>query len=122
VLDLGWQVLKDIYWENNIRDFFDASKTSVQENQYAKGLVEQSVSFYVDMLLRWLRSYNTVGDIFLVSNLVHNEFFMDTFSAGYQQHSQAFIVPLNHIQWLKTYGRTWWAEDIDIQTAAHYYV
>jgi hypothetical protein len=122
VLDLGWQVLKDIYWENNIRDFFDASKTSVQENQYAKGLVEQSVSFYVDMLLRWLRSYNTVGDIFLVSNLVHNEFFMDTFSAGYQEHSQAFIIPLNHIQWLKTYGRTWWAEDIDIQTAAHYYV
>jgi hypothetical protein len=122
VLDLGWQVLKDIYWENNIRDFFDASKTSVQENQYAKGLVEQSVSFYVDMLLRWLRSYNTVGDIFLVSNLVHNEFFMDTFSTGYQEHSQAFIIPLNHIQWLKTYGRTWWAEDIDIQTAAHYYV
>jgi hypothetical protein len=122
VLDLGWQVLKDIYGENNIRDFFDASKTSIQENQYAKGLVEQSVSFYVDMLLRWLRSYNTVGDIFLVSNLVHNEFFMDTFSVGYQAHSQAFIIPLNHIQWLKTYGRTWWAEDIDIQTAAHYYV
>jgi hypothetical protein len=91
-------VLKDIYAENNIRDFFDASKVSVQENVYAKGLVEQSVRFYVDMLLRRLRSYNTSGDVFLVSDIVHNEFFMDMFSHSYQEYSQSFIVPMNHIQ------------------------
>ena len=36
MLDLGRQVLKDIYTENNIRDFFDADANSVQENSYAK--------------------------------------------------------------------------------------
>lgn len=122
MLDLGRQVLKDIYTENNIRDFFDANASSVQENTYAKWLVEQSVKFYVDMLLRRLRSYNTTWDIFLVSNIVHNEFFMDMFSKSYQEFSQAFIVPINHIQWLKTYGRNRWPEEVDMQTAAHYIV
>ncbi len=98
MLDLGWQVLKDIYAENNIRDFFDASKAAIEENSYAKGLVEHSVRFYVDMLLRRLRSYNTSGDVFLVSDIVHNEFFMDMFSHSYQEYSQSFIVPMNHIQ------------------------
>ena len=36
MLDLGWQVLKDIYTENNIRDFFDADSHEVQGNSYAK--------------------------------------------------------------------------------------
>lgn len=122
VLDLGRQVLKDIYTENNIRDFFDEQASSIESNTYAKWLVEQSVKFYVDMLLRWLRSYNTTGDVFLVSNVVHNEFFMDMFSKAYQETSQSFIVPINHIQGLKTYGRNRWPEEIDIQTATHYIV
>ena len=122
VLDLGWQVLKDIYEENNIREFFDANPTSLETNSYAKNLVEQSVSFYVDMLMRWLRSYNVQGDIFLVSDIVHNEQFMTTFANSYQQHTQWFVVPLAHVQWLKTYGRSRWQEDIDLQTAAHYFI
>ena len=74
------------------------------------------------MLLRWLRSYQTTGDIFLVSYIVHNEFFMDMFSKSYQEFSQSFIVPINHIQGLKTYGRNWGPEEVDMQTAAHYIV
>lgn len=122
MLDLGWQVLKDIYGENNIRDFFAATKSEVSENTYAASLVEQSVRFYVDMLIRWLRSTQTTGNVFLVSDLVQNEYFMDMFSTTYQTYSQSFIVPLNHIKWLKTYGRKRWPEDIDLQTAAHYIV
>lgn len=122
VLDLWWQVLKDIYTENNIRDFFDAKINDVEGNTYAKWLVEQSVKFYVDMLLRWLRSYQTTWDIFLVSDIIHNEFFMDMFSRSYQDFSQAFIVPINNVKWLKTYGRNRWPEEIDMQTAAHYIV
>jgi hypothetical protein len=122
VLDLWWQVLKDIYAENNILPFFDATKSALEANSYAKWLVEQSVQFYVDMLMRWLRSCDTKWDIFLVSSIVQNEFFMDMFSQSYQEFSQSFIVPITQIAWLKTYGRNWSPEEIDMQTAVHYVV
>lgn len=121
-LDLWRQVLKDIYIENNIRDFFDAKNDDLAGNMYAKWLIEQSVTFYVDMIMRWLRSYDTTWDVFLVSHIVQNEFFMEKFSQSYQQHSQSFIVPINHVAWLKDYGRQRGTEEVDIQTAAHYIV
>lgn len=122
VLDLWWQVLKDIYEENNIREFFDSKKGTLETNAYAKDLVDQSVRFYVDMLMRWLRSYRIEGNVFLVSDIVHNEYFMETFASMYQQYTQWFVVPISHVQWLKTYGRNWQEEDLDIQTAAHYFI
>jgi len=122
VLDLWWQVLKDIYGENNVRAFFDAKQDDLITNTYAKNLVEQSVRFYVDMLIRRLRSYNTKGDVFLVSEIVHNEYFMSMFNSSYQQTCQSFVVPVTQMHWLKTYGRSWSPEEIDLQTAANYYV
>lgn len=122
VLDLWRQVLKDVYGENNIADFFDASSELIESNSYAKNLVEQSVQFYVDMLLRRLRTYATKGDIFLVSSLINNEYFMKEFNKQYQHYSLSFVVPLMHMKWLKTYGRNWLSDDIDVQTAAHYFI
>lgn len=122
VVDLGWQVLKDVYAENNITDFFDATSEIIENNPYAKNLVEQSVAFYVDMLMRRLRNYNMKGDVFLVSSLTNNEYFMKEFNSKYQQYSFSFVVPLMHMKWLKTFGRTRAPDDIDIQTAAHYFI
>ena len=81
-LDLGWQVLKDIYAENNIREFFTASQEVI--NEYAQGIIMQSVQFYVDMLIRRLASQHTQGDVFLVSELMQNTYFMEAFTEAYR--------------------------------------
>jgi hypothetical protein len=119
-LDLGWQVLKDIYIENNIREFF-GSEWSREINDYAEAIIWQSVQFYVDMLIRRLHSQNTQGDVFLVSELMQNTFFMNSFTSAYATITTGFVVPVWHMTWLKTHGKKWRTDEIDIQTAATYF-
>lgn len=78
MLDLGWQVLKDIYAENNIRDFFDASKAAIEEE-----VVQRTCRALSTLLCRYASTPTPlVQHIWrcFVSDIVHNEFFMDMFS------------------------------------------
>lgn len=122
IIDLWWQVLKDVYTENTVEALFWANQEQIEANPYAKNLVEQSNEFYVDMLVRRLRSTNTKWDLFFVSSLAENQYFMKQFTKKYQQYSLSFVVPMMHVKWLKTYGRKRSADDLDIQTAAHYFI
>lgn len=113
-------MLKDIYAENNIREFFNTKQALTNLNDYAKNLISQSVRFYVDMLIRRLQSCQTSGDVFLVSELVSHEYFMEAFTATYSTMTTGYIVPVAHMTGLKTFGKQWSAETLDIQTAATY--
>jgi hypothetical protein len=119
-LDLGRQVLKDIYAENNIREFFSTNGDVI--NEYAEGIIIQSVQFYVDMLIRRLASQNTQGDIFLVSELIQNTYFMEAFTEAYRSIATGYIVPVGHVKGVKTFGKNWSSEELDMQTAATYFV
>ena len=114
-------MLKDIYKENNVLPYFFKSAEEIELNEFAKNLVIQSVDFFVETLMRWMKEYVVPGqDLIIVSSLISNKYFLDRFNQQYKKHTNGFIVPLHYTSDLHTFQRNWESDEIDILTMLNF--
>lgn len=102
-MSLGVKILKQIYRENSILQYFDKFEEEIEHNAVAKDLIEQSVDFYAQMVCNRLREHMQLKqDVFFVSSLIKNTPFMNAFKHHYSKTINGFVVPFNPINSLST--------------------
>lgn len=120
-INLGVRMLKDIYKENNVLPYFFKSSEEIELNEFAKNLVIQSVDFFVETLMRWMKEFVAPGqDLIIVSSLISNKYLLERLNQQYKKHTNGFIVPLHHTSDLHTFQREWESDEIDILTMLNF--
>ncbi len=120
-IDLGVRMLKDIYKENNVLPYFFKSAAEIEMNEFAKWLVVQSVDFFVETLMRWMKEFVKPGqDLIIVSSLIWNTYFLDRLNQQYKKNTNGFIVPLHHTNDLHTFQRQRESDEIDVLTMLNF--
>lgn len=73
-----------MYRENQIVKYRYQPAEEIDKNPLAKSLVLESIEFYVGQLSRWLQDLDlTNQDLFIVSPIIKNGYFMDLFNKKY---------------------------------------
>ncbi len=124
-INLGSSMVKKMYDEHNISQFWNTPIMTIKNNPLAQELIEQSLTFYTQMLSKRLIEKGIVqSDIFLISSLLKNQYFIENFNTQYKKAIKTYtkivrsnyIIPFQHSSLLETFGRTWSPEKIDILT------
>lgn len=114
-INLGINVLKNVYKDNSIVPFFYKDKEEIDKNQVAKDLVKESVDFYADLLSKWL--FDTMGigqDVFLISKIINNQYFIELFKTHYNKYVNGYVVPFHYAHGLNFFAKEWDPEDMDV--------
>lgn len=73
-----------MYRENQIVKYRYKSHDEIEGNPLAKSLVTETVSFYTQQICKWLESLGlTEQDLFLISPIVKNPYFLELFNKFY---------------------------------------
>lgn len=114
-INFGISVLMQMYKDNEIVKYRYTPEEKVEENPFAKNLVLQNINFYVSYLCKWLADLQlTNKDIFIISPIVKNSYFMEVFNKEYSKYHNKYIVPFHHSQYLEKFARERDPEDIDV--------
>lgn len=113
-INLGINTLIQMYKDNGIAKYWYKDAQEVDANPFAKDLVMQTLEYYTQLLCKWLAEMQVAGTtIFLISPIIQNSHFMETFNQTYSQRFTAYIVPLHLPDTLETYGKQRELDDID---------
>ena len=114
-------MLKDIYKENNVLPYFFKSTAEIEMNDFAKGLVIQSVDFFAETLMRRMKEFVKPGqDLIIASSLIANTYFLERLNEQYKKTTNGFIVPLHHTKDLHTFQRQRESDEIDVLTMLNF--
>lgn len=120
-INLGVRMLKDIYKENNVLPYFFKTSEEIELNEFAKWLVIQSVDFFVETLMRWMKEFVAPWqDLIIASSLISNKYFLDRLNQQYKKTTNGFIVPLHHTSDLHMFQREWDSDEIDVLTMLNF--
>ena len=113
-INLWVNALMQMYKDNWISKYRYKNYEEIENNQFAKNLVVQTLEFYSGMLCKrinekWFWNHN----IFVVSSIMKNWHFMEIFNKLYSQNNNKYIVPFHYSEELDQFGRVWEPEDID---------
>lgn len=104
-----------MYTENQIVKYWYKSIEEIDTHPLAKNLVIESVSFYVEYLTKRLNDLGlTNKDIFIISPIIKNGYFMEIFNKKYSSLQGKYIVPFHSSSHLVDFGRQWDPSDMDV--------
>ena len=113
-LNLWVNALMQMYKDNWISKYWYKNYEEIENNPFAKNIVIQTLEFYSDMLCKWINEKQFWNhNIFVVSSIMKNWHFMETFNKRYSQNNNKYIVPFHYSEELDQFWRTWEPEDID---------
>ena len=114
-INLGVAFLMQMYRENQIVKYRYKSHTEIEGNPLAKALVLETVGFYTQQICKWLESLGlTEQDLFLISPIVKNPYFLELFNKFYGKFHSRYIVPFHSSSSLQTFDRERDSGDIDL--------
>jgi len=106
-LNLGINSLKQMYKDNDIRNYRSKGYDEIENNALARWLVKKTLEFYVQLLCKWIYEKNVIGtDVIVVSPIVKNSHFTEVFNEEYLKYTNNYIVPFHHSEQLHNFGRT----------------
>lgn len=113
-INLWVNSLMQMYKDNWISKYRYKNYEEIEENQFAKNLVVQTLEFYSGMLCKRINEKQFWNhNIFVVSSIMKNWHFMEIFNKLYSQNNNNYIVPFHYSEELDLFGRTREPEDID---------
>ena len=113
-LNLWVNALMQMYKDNWISKYWYKNYEEIENNQFAKNIVVQTLEFYSDMLCKWINEKEFWNhNIFVVSSIMKNGHFMEIFNKLYSKDNNKYIVPFHYSEELDQFGKTWEPEDID---------
>ncbi len=91
-----WEsLLRACYKDNNIDQYLYEWYETVEKNHILKKLIMESLEFYTYQISSWMKQYlSQWSDLFLVTNLIDNPYFLDVLTQQYNKVINWFIVPL----------------------------
>jgi len=93
-----------MYKDNDILDLWNKPQEQIDANPLAYNVVKQSVDFYVELLCKRLHEKKLSGsDIILVSPIIKNGYFLESFNQEYAKYAQNYIVPFHYSEQIETY-------------------
>ncbi len=114
-LNFGLLSLKKMYKNDNLFQYWWEWASDAKNNSLASSMIEELLWFYCWNLTSWLQEHKFSGnDVFLISSVVKNEMFIQSFSKEYNKHYSNYIIPFNHSDTLNTFEHKWEPEFIDI--------
>ena len=113
-INLWVNALMQMYKDNWISKYRYKNYEEIEDNQFAKNLVVQTLEFYSGMLCKRINEKQFWNhNIFVVSSIMKNWHFMEIFNKLYSQSNNKYIVPFHYSEELDQFWRTWEPEDID---------
>ncbi len=113
-INLWVNALMQMYKDNWISKYRYKNYEEIEENQFAKNLVVQTLEFYSSMLCKRINEKEFWNhNIFVVSSIMKNWHFMEIFNKLYSQSNNKYIVPFHYSEELDQFGRVREPEDID---------
>jgi hypothetical protein len=113
-LNLWVNALMQMYKDNWISKYWYKNYEEIEDNPFAKNIVVQTLEFYSHMLCKWINEkWFWLQNIFVVSSIMKNWHFMETFNKTYSKEHNKYIVPFHYSDSLDQFWRTWEPEDID---------
>ena len=104
-----------MYRENQIVKYRYKSQSEIEANPLAKSLILETTAFYTQQLCKWLQDLQlTQQDLFLVSPIIKNPYFLDLFNKEYGKLYGRYIMPFHSSSKLQTFDRERDAGDIDL--------
>ncbi len=114
-INFGISVLMQMYKDSDIVKYRYTPEEQIEDNPFAKNLVLQNINFYVSYLCKRLADLQmTNKDVFIVSSIIKNSYFMEVFNKEYSKYHNKYIVPFHHSQYLEKFAREWDPENIDV--------
>lgn len=114
-INLGVSFLMQMYRENQIVKYRYKSQSEIEANPLAKSLILETTAFYTQQLCKWLQDLQlTQQDLFLVSPIIKNPYFLDLFNKEYGKLHGRYIMPFHSSSKLQTFDRERDAGDIDL--------
>lgn len=112
--NLGFNMLKSIYKENNILQYLFTSNIS---NDFVKDLSLKSLDFYNNILIEWLNeNLEYSWNLLLLSDLNKNTLFVNDFVKKYKTKINWYFLPLNSFDILNKFNFNWNCDEIDLLT------
>ena len=103
-----------MYKDNWISQYWYKTYEFIESNALAKGLVIETLQFYVQLLCKRLEEKELVGtNIMVISSITKNQHFLETFNQEYTKSNNNYIVPFHHSDTLDSFGRQRDPEDMD---------
>lgn len=113
-LNLWVNSLMQMYKDNWISKYRYKNYEEIENNQFAKNLVVQTLEFYSDMLCKRINEKEFWNhNVFVVSSIMKNGHFMEIFNKIYSQKNNKYIVPFHYSEELDQFWRSREPEDID---------
>lgn len=95
-LNMGIQVLKSCYQEQDVEKYFYAEQREVTKNPFLAKLIDEAMSFFTDNLCQWLHQYVPVShDIIVVGEVTQNPSFLSIFQDSYKAFGSGYILPFS---------------------------
>lgn len=95
-VNIGSDMLKQIYQDNGIFEYFYASGAEIKEQPLIRDIVYQSVDFFTQMLSKRLGDYIAKeNDLILISSLTKNICFQEKFNERYNHYINGYILPFH---------------------------
>lgn len=114
-MNLGIDMLKQIYKDNGIFEYFFAKKEDVIDQALTLEIIIQSVQFFVHMMCKWMASFiDTNNDLILLSPLSTNPFFQQELIASYKEHINWYILPFHSSPLLKDFWKKRSPDEMDL--------
>lgn len=115
IINMGLNSLKKMYKDAGISKYWYQSPEMISSNELAKQLIEETLEFYCNMLVKWIKEHEMLSkDVVLISPIMKNGFFMEIFNACYGKETNGFIVPFHHGNDINVFGQKREPQDSDI--------
>jgi len=114
-INFGVNSLMQMYKDNGISKYRYKNYEEIETNPFAKNLVVQTLDFYAQMLCRRIKESNLWNtNIFVISPIMKNAHFMETFNKEYSKDNNNYIIPFHFSEKLDLFGKQREPEDIDM--------
>lgn len=93
-LNMGTQVLKSCYQEQDVEKYFYTDRKLVTKNPFLSKLIDEAISFFTDNLCHRLYQYvPSLYDIIVVGDIIKNPSFLSVFQDSYKAFGTGYILP-----------------------------
>ena len=98
-INIGLNLLKDCYKEHDVEKYFYTNRDEVIANPFLTKVIDEAVSFFTDMLAKWVQQYVPAQQSIMVAgDIIGNPSFLPLFKDSYSAFGSSYILPLPPVQ------------------------
>lgn len=119
-INIWIQLLKSCYKEHDVEKYFYTARDEVEQNQFLSRIVDEALSFFTNMLAKWVAQHiDTSAPLVVAWDVIQNPSFLPLFKDSYRVYGSWYIIPLQALQH-KTYTHEFSANEIAVASYLHY--